>query len=53
VCGTVADRLPELFDRAIALDELGAATDPIRQTRALLRRAGAQVIRETFPALSQ
>ena len=53
VCGTVADRLPELFDRAIALDELGAATDPIRQTRALLRRAAAQVIRETFPALSQ
>jgi glycerate kinase len=53
VCGTVADRLPDLFDGAIALDELDAATDPMRHTRALLRRAGAQLIREAFPALSQ
>ena len=53
VCGTVSDPLPDLFDGAIALDELDTATDSMRHTRALLRRAGAQVIREAFPARSQ
>jgi glycerate 2-kinase len=53
VCGTVADRLPDLFDAAIALDELDATIDPTRHTRALLRRAGAQAIREAFPDQSQ
>ncbi len=53
VCGTVADRLPDLFDAAIALDELDAGVDPMRHARALLRRAGAHAIREAFPARSQ
>jgi glycerate 2-kinase len=53
VCGTINDRLPDLFDAAIALDELDAAVDPMRHTRALLRQAGAQAIREAFPAQSQ
>jgi glycerate 2-kinase len=53
VCGTVTDRLPDLFEAAIALDEMDAAIDPMRHTRALLRRAGAQAIREAFPAQPQ
>jgi glycerate 2-kinase len=53
VCGTVSDPLPDLFDAAIALDRMDAAIDPMRHTRALLRRAGAQAVREAFPALAQ
>jgi glycerate 2-kinase len=53
VCGTVADRLPDLFDRAIGLDELAGDVDPMRHTRALLRRAGAQAIRDASGARSQ
>lgn len=53
VCGTVSDRLPDLFDAAIGLDKLEGAVDPMRHTRALLRRAGAQAIRDAFPARSQ
>lgn len=53
VCGTVTDRLPDLFDAAIGLDELRGAVEPMRHTRALLRRAGAQAIREAFPVRPQ
>jgi glycerate kinase len=53
VCGTVADRLPDLFDAAIGLDALDTTIRPIRHTRALLRRGGAQAIREAFPARNQ
>jgi glycerate kinase len=53
VCGTVGDRLSDLFDSAIALDEIDTAIDPMRHTRALLRRAGAKAIREAFPAQAQ
>ncbi|HVC04464.1 MAG TPA: glycerate kinase [Candidatus Acidoferrales bacterium] len=53
VCGSISDRLPDLFDSALALDELDAGIDPMRHTRALLRRAGATAIRDAFPALSQ
>jgi glycerate 2-kinase len=53
VCGSVAERLPDLFDSVIALEEIDAATDPRRHARALLRRAGAQVIRDALPARSQ
>ncbi|HEY6468315.1 MAG TPA: glycerate kinase [Candidatus Dormibacteraeota bacterium] len=53
VCGTVSDRLPDLFDAAIGLDAIDESIDPMRHTRALLRRAGAQAIREAFPARSQ
>jgi hypothetical protein len=53
VCGSISDRLPDLFDSALALDELDAGIDSMRHTRALLRRAGATAIRDAFPALSQ
>jgi glycerate kinase len=53
VCGTISNRLPDLFDAAIALDEMDAAIDPMRHTRALLRRAGARAIRESAPARRQ
>lgn len=53
VCGTVSDRLPDLFDAAIGLDEIDRSIDPTRHTRALLRRAGAQAIRESVPVRSQ
>lgn len=53
VCGSVAERLPELFDSVMALDRMDAPADPRRHARALLRRAGAHVIREFFSARSQ
>jgi glycerate 2-kinase len=53
ICGTVIDPLPDLFDAAVALDRLDPAVDPMRHTRALLRRAAAGVTREALAARSQ
>jgi glycerate 2-kinase len=53
ICGTVADPLPDLFDAAVALDRLDPAVDPMRHTRALLRRAATRVTREALATRGQ
>jgi glycerate kinase len=50
ICGIVADPLPDLFDAAISLDGLAPGVDPMRHTRALLRRAAARATREVLGA---
>lgn len=53
ICGTVVDPLPDLFEAAVALDELDPAVDAMRHTRTLLRRAAARVTREALAARAQ
>jgi glycerate kinase len=53
ICGTVVDPLPELFEAAISLDGLDPGVDPMRHTRALLRRAAAGATREALGACAQ
>ena len=44
IAGTVVDPLPRLFSAALSLDTVDAGRDPMRHTRALLRRAARQAI---------
>lgn len=53
ICGTVVDPLPDLFEAAVALDGLVPGVDPMRHTRALLRRAAGRIIREAPVARAQ
>jgi glycerate kinase len=56
IAGTVLDPLPQLFSAALALDGLDPAIDPMRHSRALLRKAAKQAIdsvRRRSPGLEE
>jgi glycerate kinase len=44
IAGSVADPLPDLFSAAIALEGFDSDLDPMRHTRALLRRAARRAV---------
>jgi glycerate kinase len=48
ICGRVLDPLPDLFSAALDLDSIDPDLDPMRHTRALLRRAAAQAVRDVL-----
>ncbi len=50
IAGTVAERLEDMFDATIALDQLESQLDPRRHARRLLRRAARQTMLEFLSA---
>jgi glycerate 2-kinase len=50
ICGSVLDPLPDLFRSTFALDAIDPAVDPMRHTRALLRRAASRAMRAVLGA---
>jgi glycerate 2-kinase len=44
IAGTVLEPLPDLFRGAVSLGEIDPRVDPMRHTRALLRRAARRAI---------
>jgi glycerate kinase len=53
ICGRVLDPLPGLFSAAFALDSIDPDLDPMRHTRALLRRGAARAVRDVLGSRPQ